>query len=149
MVTSFRCRASSSSALIREFYSNLSVHSDDSNTQYVKSWIRGEKYVITPSVVAISLGVYLWYSSLCTLKLRPLHLMTLCSYSLVLPLDGVLILGSPPTSLLSSIFCFFGFLVIPFGIALIYTLFILRDVRFCTLLSLMVLSVFLLFLLAL
>ena len=137
------------SALIREFYSNLSINSDDSNTQYVKSWIRGEKYVITPSVVAISLGVYLWYSSLCTLKLRPLHLMTLCSYSLVLPLDGVLILGSPPTSLLSSIFCFFGFLVIPFGIALIYTLFILRDVRFCTLLSLMVLSVFLLFLLAL
>ena len=24
-------------ALIREFYSNLSVHSDDSNTQYVRS----------------------------------------------------------------------------------------------------------------
>ena len=33
-------------ALIREFYSNLSVHSDDSNTQYVMSWIRGEEYVI-------------------------------------------------------------------------------------------------------
>ena len=33
-------------ALIREFYSNLSVHSDDSNTQYVMSWIRGEDYVI-------------------------------------------------------------------------------------------------------
>ena len=29
-------------ALIREFYSNLFVHSDDSNTQYVRSWIRGE-----------------------------------------------------------------------------------------------------------
>ena len=29
-------------ALIREFYSNLSVHSTSSNIQYVKSWIRGE-----------------------------------------------------------------------------------------------------------
>ena len=44
-------------ALIREFYSNLSVHSDDSNTQYVMSWIRGEEYTITPSVVASTLGV--------------------------------------------------------------------------------------------
>ena len=43
--------------LIREFYSNLSVHSNDSNTQFVKSWIRGEEYVITPSVVAFALGV--------------------------------------------------------------------------------------------
>ena len=44
-------------ALIKEFYSNLSVHSDDSNTHYVMSWIRGEKYVITPLVVASALGV--------------------------------------------------------------------------------------------
>ena len=29
-------------ALIREFYSNLSIHSTSSNIQYVKSWIRGE-----------------------------------------------------------------------------------------------------------
>ena len=43
--------------LIREFYSNLSVHSNDSNTQYVMSWIRGVKYTITPSVVASTLGV--------------------------------------------------------------------------------------------
>ena len=42
--------------LIKEFYSNLSVHSYDSNTQ-VKSWIRGEEYTITPSVVASALGV--------------------------------------------------------------------------------------------
>ena len=33
--------------LIREFYSNLFVHFDDSNTQYVMSWIRGEEYVIS------------------------------------------------------------------------------------------------------
>ena len=43
--------------LIREFYSNLSVHSDDSNVQYVTSWIRGEEYVITPEVVAFALHV--------------------------------------------------------------------------------------------
>ena len=36
-----------SATLIREFYSNLSVHSYDSNT-LVRSWIRGEKYTITP-----------------------------------------------------------------------------------------------------
>ena len=44
-------------ALIREFYLNLLVHSNDSNTQYVMSWIRGEEYTITPSIVASALGV--------------------------------------------------------------------------------------------
>ena len=43
--------------LIREFYSNLSIHSNDSNTQFVKIWIRGEEYVITPLVVASAFGV--------------------------------------------------------------------------------------------
>ena len=43
--------------LIKEFYSNLSIHSDDSNIQYVMSWIRGEEYVITPSIVASALRV--------------------------------------------------------------------------------------------
>ena len=43
--------------LIRGFYSNLSVHSTSSNIQFVKSWIRGEEYVITPQVVAFALGV--------------------------------------------------------------------------------------------
>ena len=71
---------------IREFYSNLFVHSDDSNTHYVMSWIRGEEYVITPSVVASALGVP-WYDSLCTLILRPLLSMTLCHISPILPLD--------------------------------------------------------------
>ena len=44
-------------ALIREFYSNLSVHSTSSNIQFVKSLIRGEERVITPDVVASALGV--------------------------------------------------------------------------------------------
>ena len=43
--------------LIREFYSNLSIHSTSSNVQFVKSWIRGEEYVIIPQVVASTLGV--------------------------------------------------------------------------------------------
>ena len=33
--------------LIREFYSNLSIHFDDSNIHYVKTWIKGEEFVIT------------------------------------------------------------------------------------------------------
>ena len=43
-------------ALIREFYSNLSIHIYDSNT-LVKSWIRGVEFTITPDVVADALGV--------------------------------------------------------------------------------------------
>ena len=43
--------------LIKEFYSNLSVHSDDSNVQYVMSWIRGEENVITLKIVASALHV--------------------------------------------------------------------------------------------
>ena len=43
--------------LIREFYLNLSIHSSDSNTQFVKSWIRGKEYVITLLVMASALGV--------------------------------------------------------------------------------------------
>ena len=43
--------------LIREFYSNIFVYSDDSNTQYMMSWIKDEEYVITPQVVASALGV--------------------------------------------------------------------------------------------
>ena len=42
--------------LIREFYSNLSVHVYDSNT-LVRSWIRGNEYNITPLVVVDALGV--------------------------------------------------------------------------------------------
>ena len=44
--------------LIREFYSNISIHIYDSNT-LVKSWIRGVKYIITPRVVTDTLGLLL------------------------------------------------------------------------------------------
>jgi len=43
-------------ALIREFYSNLSIHIYDSDT-LVKSWIWGVEFVITPRVVADALRV--------------------------------------------------------------------------------------------
>ena len=63
----FKCRGwlplldigySPPAALIREFYSNLSIHIYDSNT-LVKSWIRGVEYTITPRVMADALGVLL------------------------------------------------------------------------------------------
>ena len=43
-------------ALIREFFSNLSCHVYDSNT-LVRSWIRGTEFTITLRVVADALGV--------------------------------------------------------------------------------------------
>ena len=46
----------SPTALIREFFSNLSYHVYDSNT-LVRSWIRGVEFTITPRVVAEALGV--------------------------------------------------------------------------------------------
>ena len=42
--------------LIREFYSNLSIHVYDSNT-LVKCWIRGVEFTITPLVVAAALRI--------------------------------------------------------------------------------------------
>ena len=44
-------------ALIKEIYSNLSIHFDDSNIHYVKTWIKGEELVITREVVASDLDV--------------------------------------------------------------------------------------------
>ena len=43
-------------ALIREFFSNLSCHVYDSNT-LVRSWIGGVEFIITPQVIAEALGV--------------------------------------------------------------------------------------------
>ena len=43
-------------AMIREFFLNLSCHVYDSNT-LVRSWIRGVEFTITPRVVAEALGV--------------------------------------------------------------------------------------------
>ena len=43
-------------ALIKEFFSNLSCHVYDSNT-FVRSWIRGVEFTITSRVVAEAFGV--------------------------------------------------------------------------------------------
>ena len=43
-------------ALIREFFSNLSCHIYDSNS-VVRSWIQGEEFTITPRVVTEAFGV--------------------------------------------------------------------------------------------
>ena len=43
-------------ALIREFFSNLSCHVYDSDT-LIRSWIRGVEFTITHRVVAEALGV--------------------------------------------------------------------------------------------
>ena len=43
-------------ALIREFFSNLSCHIYDSNT-LVKSWIQGVEFTITPRVVVEALRI--------------------------------------------------------------------------------------------
>ena len=64
-------------ALIREFYLNLFVHSTSSNIQFVKNCIRGEEYVITPEVVAPTLGV-------------PLVRQPVYPYTKVPPLDEIM-----------------------------------------------------------
>ena len=56
MVVFVRSRSSTPTALIREFFSNLSCHVYDSNT-LVKSWIRGVEFTITPRVVVEALRV--------------------------------------------------------------------------------------------
>ena len=56
MVVFVRSRSSTPTALIREFFSNLSCHVYDSNT-LVRSWIRGVEFTITPRIVAEALGV--------------------------------------------------------------------------------------------
>ena len=124
--------------LIREFYSNLSIHFDDSNVQSVTSWIRGEEYVITSKVVASALHVPLVQQPIYPYTEVPLS-MTLCLTSLVLPFSGVLILVSPLMSLLISTICFSRFLVILFGLSITCTPFLLSDVHFYILMSPMLL----------
>ena len=43
--------------LFREFYVNLSIHSDDSSGHYLTTWIRGKEFQITKKVVSDALNV--------------------------------------------------------------------------------------------
>ena len=117
--------------LIREFYLNLSVHSNDSNTQFVKSWIRGEEYTITPMVVAFALGVP-----------KVQHLVY--PYDESPPLDDIILYltstsiqwGTDPQitshELTKIHYLFFSrFLAILFSSSLTCTPFLSRDVHFC------------------
>ena len=104
-------------ALTRKFYSNLSVHSDNSNIQFVKSWIRDEEYVITPRVV---------------------HLLFVYPYTETPHLDDIMSLitdtsiswGTDPRvtshELTKLNYLFLGFLVVLFGLYLIFILSLLR-----------------------
>ena len=56
MVAFVRGRSSTPTALIREFFLNLSCHVYNSNT-LVRSWIRGVEFTITPRIVVEALGV--------------------------------------------------------------------------------------------
>ena len=118
-------------ALIREFYLNLSVHSDDSNVQYVMGWIRGEEYVITPLVVASARGV-------------PLVRQPVYPYSETPPLDDIMsyLIGTsiqwgtdPHITFheLTEIHYLFFWISCHsiWPISLICTPFLLRDVHFC------------------
>ena len=123
--------------LIREFYSNLSFHSYDSNT-LVRSWIQGHEYTITPSIVADALGV--------PLVQHPVYL-----YDESSPLDDIMSFitgtsiqwGFDPRitshELTETHFLFFRIFAIPTGPSLICTPSLSSVVRFCIPLSLMLL----------
>ena len=64
-------------ALIREFFSNLSCHVYDSNT-LVRSWVRGVEFTITPRVVTKAFGV--------SVVMEPVY-----PYAEALPLDVVIV----------------------------------------------------------
>ena len=44
-------------ALIKEFYSNLSVYSEVTGGHYLNSWIRGQEFTISKQTVFEALGV--------------------------------------------------------------------------------------------
>ena len=101
----------------------------------MKSWIRGKEYVITPEIVASALGV--------PLVQQPVYLYTKSPH-----LDDIMSLitgtsinwGTDPQvtshELTEFKYLFLGFPVIVFGLFLMSILFLLRDVRSCTLSSL-------------
>ena len=106
-------------ALIREFFSNLSCHIYDSNT-VVRSWIRGVEFTITPRVVAEALGFRL--SLILSIPMMShLLLMRSCHTSLDHLSSGVLILGSRLLRFLRLHICFLELRVIPCGPFLIST----------------------------
>ena len=115
-------------ALIREFFSNLSCHIYDSNT-VVRSWIRGVEFTITTRVVAQALGV-------------PVVTDLVYPYDESPPIDVVMshITGSSiqwgsnsritSSALSETAYLFLRVGVIPYGLFLIFTPSLLSDVCF-------------------
>ena len=64
-------------ALIREFYSNLSVYSEDIGGHYLTTWIRGKEFKIIKHIVSEALGV--------PLVRRPIY-----PYTKSPPIDGMI-----------------------------------------------------------
>ena len=128
-------------ALIREFFSNLTCHIYDSNT-VVRSWIQGEEFTITPRVVAEALGVPIVTNSIYPYDESPL-IDEVCHTSLDHLFNGVLILGSHLLRFLRPHICFLELRVIPCGPFLISTPSLWNDVYFYMRSCLVPLSVFL------
>ena len=106
-------------ALIREFYSNLSCHIYDSNT-LVRSWIWGIEFTITPRVVAEALRVPVVWDAVYPYDKSP-SLDVVMSYITGSSIQWVLILGSRPLSLPRLPIFSFGLRVIPCGLSLTST----------------------------
>ena len=128
-------------ALIREFFSNLSCHINDFNT-VIRSWIRGEEFTITPRVVAEALGVLIVTDPVIPM-MSHLLLMRSCHTSLDHLSSGVLILRSRLQRFLRPHIYFLELRVIPCGPFLISTPSLWNDVCFYMRLCLVLLSVFL------
>ena len=106
-------------ALIREFFFNLSCHIYDSNT-VVRSWIRGVEFTITPRVVAVVLGVPIVTDLVNPYDESP-PIDEVMSHITGSSIQWVLILGSRLLCFLRPHICFLELHVIPCGLFLIST----------------------------
>ena len=66
----------SPAALIREFYSNLSIYSEVTSDHYFSSWILGQEFTITKQTVSEVLGLPLVHKP--TYPYTEFLLLTLC-----------------------------------------------------------------------
>ena len=64
-------------ALIREFYSNLSIYSEVTSGPHLTSWIRGQEFTISKQMVFEALGV-------------PLVCKPTCPYTYFPPVDDIM-----------------------------------------------------------
>ena len=130
-----------STTLIREFFSNLSCHINDSNT-VVRSWMCGVEFTITPRVVGEALGVPVISDPVYPYDESP-HIDVVMSHIIGSSIQWVLILGSHFLCYLRLHICFLELRVIPCGLFLISTPSLWSNVCFYMLSCLVCLSAFL------